>query len=88
MILLVLKQTGICLVPGSAFIQQPGTYHFRINCLVQPNDFLEEKMQVLQEFNNWFHKYYMWPFLYGPTIRSLFIIYKFYFLYLFDLNQD
>ena len=25
----LLENTGICIVPGSGFGQQPGTYHFR-----------------------------------------------------------
>jgi alanine transaminase len=32
----VLKNTGIALVPGSGFRQQPGTYHFRITTLILP----------------------------------------------------
>lgn len=32
----VLKNTGIVLVPGSGFKQQPGVFHFRITILVLP----------------------------------------------------
>ena len=32
----LLKETGIVIVPGSGFKQVPGTYHFRITILVQP----------------------------------------------------
>lgn len=32
----VLQATGIALVPGSGFLQWPGTYHFRITTLILP----------------------------------------------------
>ena len=54
----VLKNTGIVLVPGSGFKQSPGTYHFRITILVLPEKKLENKMQMLKEFNNNFHAKY------------------------------
>ena len=34
----LLEQTGICVVPGSEFIQKPGTYHFRTTILPKVED--------------------------------------------------
>ena len=34
----VLKNIGIALVPGSGFLQKPGTYHFRITTLILPEE--------------------------------------------------
>lgn len=54
----VLQNTGIVLVPGSGFKQKPGTYHFRITTLILPVSKLQDKLDVLTEFNNKFHKKY------------------------------
>jgi alanine transaminase len=54
----VLKNTGIVLVPGSGFKQRDGTHHFRITTLIRPEEKLAEKMKVLHEFNDKFHKKY------------------------------
>lgn len=40
----VLKNTGIALVPGSGFKQQPGTYHFRITTLILPEEKLAARL--------------------------------------------
>ena len=32
----LLENTGIVLVPGSGFKQEPGTWHFRITILIRP----------------------------------------------------
>ena len=29
----LIDQTGICVVPGSGFLQKPGTYHLRLTIL-------------------------------------------------------
>jgi alanine transaminase len=54
----VLKNTGIALVPGSGFMQYPGTYHFRITTLILPESRLESKLESLRKFNDEFHKKY------------------------------
>ena len=33
----LLEATGICIIPGSGFGQQPGTYHFRCVCVMPCN---------------------------------------------------
>jgi len=40
----VLEATGIALVPGSGFLQWPGTYHFRITTLILPESKLQAKL--------------------------------------------
>lgn len=45
---------GICIVPGSGFGQQPGTYHFRTTILPQ-----EEKLKEMLEMFQRFHKEFM-----------------------------
>lgn len=32
----LLESTGVCIIPGTGFGQQPGTYHFRTTILPQP----------------------------------------------------
>ena len=54
----MLKNTGIVIVPGSGFKQQPGTYHFRITILVLPEKKLETKMELFKKYNNEFHAKY------------------------------
>lgn len=50
----LLENTGICIVPGSGFGQQPGTFHFRTTILPQP-----EKLKTMLEIFNKFHKEFM-----------------------------
>jgi len=54
----VLENTGIVLVPGSGFLQEPGTYHFRITTLILPEEKLKHKMEELSRFNDRFHEKY------------------------------
>ncbi|KAG8284390.1 glycerol-3-phosphate O-acyltransferase 2, partial [Homalodisca vitripennis] len=46
----LLENTGICIVPGSGFGQQPGTYHFRTTILPQPEK-LKAMLVKLKEFH-------------------------------------
>lgn len=46
----LLEETGICVVPGSGFGQQPGTLHFRTTFL-PPKDEIEELVVKLKEFH-------------------------------------
>ena len=55
----MLERSGICLVPGSGFKQQEGTFHFRTTILPSPDDFyeatfrklLETHSQIINEYN-------------------------------------
>ncbi|CAH0546430.1 unnamed protein product [Brassicogethes aeneus] len=49
----LLENTGICIVPGSGFGQQPGTYHFRTTILPQPEK-LKEMLNKFAEFHKKF----------------------------------
>lgn len=53
----LLEATGICIVPGSGFGQQPGTYHFRTTILPQP-DKLKAMLDKFAEFHAIFLKKY------------------------------
>ncbi|KAL1516543.1 hypothetical protein ABEB36_000449 [Hypothenemus hampei] len=53
----LLENTGICIVPGSGFGQQPGTYHFRTTILPQP-DKLKVMLKKFAEFHTQFIKKY------------------------------
>ncbi|KAF7266018.1 hypothetical protein GWI33_020618 [Rhynchophorus ferrugineus] len=53
----LLENTGICIVPGSGFGQQPGTYHFRTTILPQP-DKLKNMLEKFAEFHSQFLKKY------------------------------
>jgi len=53
----VLENTGIIVVPGSGFGQQPGTYHFRITIL-SPESSIREILERFKAFNNSFHQQY------------------------------
>nr|BBA45753.1 alanine aminotransferase [Pachyrhynchus infernalis] len=53
----LLENTGICIVPGSGFGQQPGTYHFRTTILPQP-DKLKSMLEKFAEFHSQFIKKY------------------------------
>lgn len=46
----LLESTGICVIPGSGFGQQPGTYHFRTTILPQ-----KEKIKTMLECLKQFH---------------------------------
>jgi len=48
--LALLEETGICVVPGSGFGQQPGTFHFRTTFL-PPREEIEELVARLAEFH-------------------------------------
>jgi len=50
----VLENTGIVLVPGSGFGQEPGTHHYRITTLILPEERLKHKMEQLKDFNDKF----------------------------------
>ena len=53
----VLENTGIIIVPGSGFGQQPGTYHFRITIL-SPESNIRQMLERFKTFNNSFHQQY------------------------------
>nr|BBA45755.1 alanine aminotransferase [Pachyrhynchus infernalis] len=53
----LLENTGICVIPGSGFGQQPGTYHFRTTILPQP-DKLKKMLKKFAEFHAQFIKKY------------------------------
>lgn len=53
----LLESTGICVVPGSGFGQQPGTYHFRTTIL-PPVDKLKEMMERFKQFHAGFMQKY------------------------------
>jgi len=46
----LLEATGICIIPGSGFGQQPGTFHFRTTILPQ-KDMLKEMLGRLKDFH-------------------------------------
>ena len=46
------------IVPGSGFFQKDGTHHFRMTPLILPEQLLNETMNKLNGFNNWFHSEY------------------------------
>lgn len=48
--LALLEETGICVVPGSGFGQQPGTLHFRTTFL-PPKDEIEELVVKMKDFH-------------------------------------
>nr|CAH7713241.1 unnamed protein product [Callosobruchus chinensis] len=50
----LLESTGICIVPGSGFGQQPGTYHFRTTILPQP-----DKLKAMLDMFAQFHKQFL-----------------------------
>ena len=56
-VLRALEETGIILVPGSGFGQEPVTYHFRITNLVSESK-VESMLKLLREFNSRFHQEY------------------------------
>ena len=46
----LLEETGICVVPGSGFGQEPGTFHFRTTFL-PPKEEIEELVKKLKAFH-------------------------------------
>jgi aspartate/methionine/tyrosine aminotransferase len=46
---LMLEMSGICLVPGSGFGQQEGTFHFRTTILPSPDNYFEEIFSNLKK---------------------------------------
>ncbi|MGA9118717.1 MAG: aminotransferase class I/II-fold pyridoxal phosphate-dependent enzyme [Bacteroidota bacterium] len=48
--LALLEETGICVVPGSGFGQEPGTFHFRTTFL-PPQEEIEELVSSLKTFH-------------------------------------
>jgi len=50
----LLESSGICIVPGSGFGQQPGTYHFRTTILPQT-----DKLKIMLEKFQKFHAAFM-----------------------------
>jgi alanine transaminase len=53
----LLEQTGIVVVPGSGFKQEPGTFHFRTTVLPQEED-LEQVVKSIADFNRKFLERY------------------------------
>ncbi|EEB17528.1 Alanine aminotransferase, putative [Pediculus humanus corporis] len=53
----LLENTGICIVPGSGFGQQPGTHHFRTTILPQ-TDKLKAMLDTFKTFHKKFLKEY------------------------------
>ncbi|KAF8782674.1 Alanine aminotransferase 2 like protein [Argiope bruennichi] len=53
----LLENTGVCVVPGSAFGQRPGTFHFRITIIPQPER-MKIVLQKIEEFHNKFLEEY------------------------------
>jgi len=51
----MVNETGIMTIPGSCFLQKPGTYHFRITNLVTPYEKMERTLEALDKFNTKFH---------------------------------
>jgi aspartate/methionine/tyrosine aminotransferase len=49
----LLNETGVCVVPGSGFLQRDGTWHFRSTFLA-PEDEMEEFARNLAEFHKKF----------------------------------
>lgn len=52
-----LENYGVCVVPGSGFGQQPGTYHFRTTILPPP-DVFEDMMDRFRKFHTQFMQKY------------------------------
>lgn len=53
----LLENTGICVVPGSGFGQQPGTFHFRTTILPQ-TDVLKVMLENFRKFHSEFMQKY------------------------------
>jgi len=46
----LLESKGVCVVPGSGFLQRPGTYHFRMSIL-EAEERYEAFLQLIKEFH-------------------------------------
>ncbi|XP_063912075.1 alanine aminotransferase 1-like isoform X1 [Zophobas morio] len=53
----LLEHTGICIIPGSGFGQDPGTYHFRTTILM-PVDKLKTMLEKFRDFHTRFVEKY------------------------------
>ncbi|KAJ3117116.1 hypothetical protein HDU96_007905 [Phlyctochytrium bullatum] len=53
----LLNATGVCVVPGSGFLQKDGTYHFRSTFLA-PEDQMDEFAKNLRDFHSEFMRKY------------------------------
>lgn len=53
----LLEETGLCVVPGSGFVQKEGTYHFRMTIL-PPMDQIESFLERFKSFHNRFMQTY------------------------------
>lgn len=53
-----MEETGLVLVPGSGFMQRPGTWHFRMSNLIFQKDELEEALVLLKRFSEKFFAKY------------------------------
>ncbi|ORZ29988.1 pyridoxal phosphate-dependent transferase [Catenaria anguillulae PL171] len=52
-VMALLEATGVCMVPGSGFLQEPGTWHFRCTFL-PPEDQLDEFIGKVGKFHQQF----------------------------------
>jgi len=55
----LLERTGICLVPGSGFGQQEGTFHFRTTILPSPDEYFSRVFEKFKEENDKLMKEYV-----------------------------
>lgn len=46
----LLEKTGVCVIPGSGFGQEPGTYHFRTTFLAPGSDYADRMVKFHQDF--------------------------------------
>ncbi|XP_077293296.1 alanine aminotransferase 2-like [Arctopsyche grandis] len=53
----LLERTGICVIPGKAFGQQDGTYHFR-STILPSIDLIQKMINLLEDFNTEFFQEY------------------------------
>ena len=55
----LLDKTGICIVPGSGFLQRPNTYHFRTTIL-PPIDQIKTLLGKFEKFHTDFLNKWDW----------------------------
>lgn len=53
----MLDATGVCVVPGSGFLQKEGTYHFR-STFLPPEELFDDFVQRIRDFHEGFMKKY------------------------------
>jgi len=53
----LLEATGVCVVPGSGFLQRDGTFHFRTTIL-PPEDDMDDVINKFRSFHAEFTKKY------------------------------